>query len=86
MPHFDIHVSVHTVQDLADLAGSECVQNTNATGSTFAESRYINQGLLNLGKIISTLANQKDGYANCIGFNASIPTVASMIYLRRERC
>lgn len=48
--------------NLIDLAGSERVGKTGATGQTLAEAQKINKSLSALGNVINALAEGKDGH------------------------
>ena len=45
--------------NLADLAGSERIERTNATGVTLEEAKMINQSLSALGNCINALTDSK---------------------------
>lgn len=48
--------------NLADLAGSEKIGKTGATGETLEEAKKINQSLSTLGNCINALTKSKRGY------------------------
>ena len=53
------HKRFHSTLMMADLAGSECIQNTKATGATKREGSSINKSLLSLSKIIIKLSENR---------------------------
>ena len=59
---------------LADLAGSERVRKTQASGARFEEAKHINASLSALGNVISSLANpskKKQVSSNYIPYRSS---------------
>ncbi|QQP34991.1 Chromosomeassociated kinesin KIF4Alike, partial [Caligus rogercresseyi] len=46
--------------NMVDLAGSECLKRTNATGRTLVEGLNINKSLLALGNVVEALCSKKN--------------------------
>jgi kinesin family protein C2/C3 len=75
-------VRTHGKLTLCDLAGSERVNKTGASGLTLTEAQNINSSLLALGNVISALLQQ----SSHVPYRNSKLTMLLQVLLSRPRC